>query len=52
MRIVCKLTTVRWTTRYISTVEMECTCLIDMINQHILPDCRGSGLATEVTMHD
>jgi glutamine synthetase len=33
--------------QYISTVEMECVCLIDMINQHILPDCRASGLATD-----
>ena len=35
----------------IRTVEMECTCLIDMINQHILPDCRSSGLATEVRVN-
>jgi hypothetical protein len=28
------------------TVEMEAQCLIDMINQHVLPDCHKAGLPT------
>jgi len=29
---------------YTGTVEMEALCMIDMINQHILPSCRNAGV--------
>jgi glutamine synthetase len=29
---------------YIGTVEMECMCLIDMINQHIIPSVKAAGV--------
>ena len=32
--------------QYVGVVEMECQCLIDMINQHVLPDCKTAGLST------
>lgn len=27
---------------YVGTVEMECNCMIDMIQQHIIPSCKNS----------
>lgn len=32
--------------QYISTVEMEAGCYIDMVNQHCIPDCKTAGLPT------
>ena len=32
--------------QYIGTVEMEAQCLIDMINQHVIPDCKTANLPT------
>jgi len=32
---------------YYGTVEMEALCMIDMINQHVLPSVRSSGLGPE-----
>jgi glutamine synthetase len=29
---------------YVGTVEMECMCLIDMINQHIIPSVKAAGV--------
>ena len=29
---------------YINTVEIECNCMVDMINQHIIPSLRRSGI--------
>jgi len=29
---------------YVGTVEIEVNCLIDMINQHIIPSCKESGV--------
>jgi glutamine synthetase len=29
---------------YVSTVEMECMCLIDMINQHVIPSVKAAGV--------
>jgi glutamine synthetase len=32
--------------QYVATVEMEAQCLIDMVNQHVIPDCTTAGLPT------
>lgn len=29
---------------YVGTVEMECSCMIDMIQQHIIPSCKNGGV--------
>ena len=29
---------------YTGTVEMEALCLVDMLNQHIIPSCKSSGM--------
>ncbi len=31
-------------THYVGTVEMEVLCMIDMINQHIIPSCKKAGM--------
>lgn len=30
---------------YIGTIEMECLCMIDMIQQHIIPSCNNANMA-------
>lgn len=32
--------------QYVATVEMEANCLVDMINQHVIPDCKKANLPT------
>jgi glutamine synthetase len=31
---------------YIGTIEMECLCMIDMIQQHIIPSCKNANIGS------